>query len=114
MTDDRLTRLTKTIRARRGADPGASYVARLFADGRERMAQKLGEEAVEAVIAAAKGDAAALTGEAADLLFHLGVLLEEMGLGYDAVLDELARREGVSGLAEKAARSSVLPPQRGE
>lgn len=114
MADERLARLTATIRVRRAADPDQSYVARLFAQGRERMAQKLGEEAVEAVIAATRGDAAALTGEAADLLFHLGVLLESMNLSYDAVLDELERREGVSGLAEKAARSGVQSPQQGE
>src|SRR5690349_11111845 len=75
MTDDRLTRLTETIRARRAADANASYVAKLFAKGRERMAQKLGEEAIETVIAAAQGNADAVKGEAADLLFHLAVLL---------------------------------------
>lgn len=114
MTDDRLSRLTETIRARRGGDPDASYVARLFAKGRERIAQKVGEEAVEAVIAATKGDAEALAGEAADLIFHLGVLLESMGLSFEAVLDELERREGVSGLTEKAARLGVSPSQQGD
>ena len=114
MTDDRLDRLTETIRARRAAEPDASYVASLFARGRERMAQKLGEEAVEAVIAATRGDAEALVGEAADLIFHLAVLLEAMGLGFDDVLDELDRRSGVSGLAEKAARSRVPVAEQGE
>ena len=114
MTDDRLSRLTETIRARRGADPEQSYVARLFAKGRERIAQKLGEEAVEAVIAATRGDAEGLKGEAADLLFHLAVLLESLGLSLEDVLDELERREGVSGLAEKAARSSVSPSKQGD
>jgi phosphoribosyl-ATP pyrophosphohydrolase len=114
MADARLAKLTDTIRARRAADPDASYVARLFAKGRERIAQKLGEEAVEAVIAATRGDAEALTGEAADLIFHLAVLLESMGLSFDHVLDELERREGVSGLVEKAARSGVSPPQQGD
>lgn len=114
MTEDRLTRLTETIRARRSGDPDHSYVARLFAQGRERIAQKLGEESVEAVIAAIKGDAQALTGEAADLIFHLGVLLESLGLSFDTVLAELERREGISGLAEKAARSSVPSPTRGD
>lgn len=114
MADDRLTRLTETIRARRGGDPDSSYVAGLFANGRERIAQKVGEEAVEAVIAAAKGDAEALAGEAADLIFHLAVLLESMGLSFDHVLDELERREGTSGLAEKAARSGVTSSKRGD
>jgi phosphoribosyl-ATP pyrophosphohydrolase len=114
MSDERLSRLTETIRARRGGDPDSSYVARLFANGRERIAQKVGEEAVEAVIAATKGDAEALAGEAADLMFHLAVLLESMGLSFEAVLDELERREGVSGLAEKAARSGVSPLQQGD
>ena len=114
MTDDRLTRLTETIRARRGADPDSSYVARLFAKGRERIAQKVGEEAVEAVIAATKGDAEALKGEAADLVFHLAVLLDSLGLSFEDVLDELERREGISGLAEKAARSGVASTERGD
>jgi phosphoribosyl-ATP pyrophosphohydrolase len=113
MTDDRLRRLTETIRARRMADPDTSYVARLFAKGPERIAQKVGEEAVEAVIAAAKGDAKALTSEAADLIFHLAVLLESMDLSFDNVLAELDRREGVSGLTEKAARLSVTDPKQG-
>lgn len=111
MTDDRLARLSETIRARRGADPDASYVARLFERGRERIAQKVGEEAVETVIAATRGDPEGVVGEAADLVFHLACLLEAMGLSFDAVLDELERREGISGLAEKAARSSVGPPK---
>jgi phosphoribosyl-ATP pyrophosphohydrolase len=114
MTDERLSRLSATIRARRGADPDTSYVARLFAKGRERIAQKVGEEAVEAVIAATRGDAEALKGEAADLIFHLAVLLEEMGLSFDDVLGELERREGTSGLAEKAARSGVASPKPGD
>lgn len=114
MTDDRLLRLSATIRARRDADPETSYVAKLFAKGRERIAQKVGEEAVEAVIAATKGDAKGLTGEAADLTFHLAVLLESMGLSFDDVLAELDRREGVSGLTEKAARSSVADPKQGD
>jgi phosphoribosyl-ATP pyrophosphohydrolase len=114
MTDDRLTRLTETIRTRRGADPETSYVARLFTKGRERIAQKLGEEAVEAVIAATKGDAEALKGEAADLIFHLAVLLDSLGLSFEDVLAELERRKGVSGLAEKAARSGVASTKQGD
>ena len=99
-----LSSLEATIRARRDADPDQSYVARLFQKGGDKIAQKVGEEAVEAVIAAARGDRAGLVGESADLLFHLAVLLAAHDLSFDDVLAELARREGVSGLAEKAAR----------
>jgi phosphoribosyl-ATP pyrophosphohydrolase len=103
MTDS-LTRLEATIRARRSEDPERSYVARLTRAGRAKMAQKLGEEAVETVIAAMAGDAAALTSEAADLMFHLLVLLADGGVSLADVSAELTRREGVSGLAEKASR----------
>jgi phosphoribosyl-ATP pyrophosphohydrolase len=99
-----LADLEATVRSRRGGDASSSYVAKLFAAGRPKIAQKVGEEAVETVIAALSGDAAAVTGEAADLLFHLTVLLADCGVSIDAVLDELRRREGLSGLAEKAAR----------
>ena len=112
MTEDRLLRLSQTIRARRGADPASSYVAGLLAQGSERIAQKVGEEAVEAVIAAIKGEG--LIGEAADLVFHLAVLLESQNLDFEAVLAELEQREGISGLTEKASRSGVMPPQRGD
>jgi phosphoribosyl-ATP pyrophosphohydrolase len=111
---DTLARLAETIRARRGADPASSYVAGLLAGPRERIAQKLGEEAVEAVIAATRGDSQAMVAEAADLVFHLAVLLESMNLGLADVLAELDRRDGVSGLTEKAARSGVLPSKRGD
>jgi phosphoribosyl-ATP pyrophosphohydrolase len=111
---DAIARLTETIRARRTADPASSYVARLLSGPRERIAQKVGEEAVEAVIAAAKGDAQGLVGESADLIFHLAVLLESMGLSVEDVLAELARREGLSGLTEKAARSGVVAPKQGD
>ncbi|MEJ7927878.1 phosphoribosyl-ATP diphosphatase [Sphingobium sp. AN641] len=99
-----LHQLEQTILSRRTADPASSYVAALAAKGRGKMAQKLGEEAVETVIAALSGDAKDVTGEAADLLFHLVALLADVGVSVDAVFDELERREGVSGLAEKAAR----------
>ncbi len=99
-----LDRLDATIAARRAVDPATSYVAALFAKGRPKIAQKLGEEAVETVIAAMLGDREALVGEAADLVFHLAVLLAEAGLTTADVLAELDRREGVSGIAEKAAR----------
>jgi phosphoribosyl-ATP pyrophosphohydrolase len=103
---DTLNTLQETIRQRRGSDPALSYVASLFAKGRAKIAQKLGEEATETVIAAMQGDADQLTGEAADLLFHLLILLEEGGVPFQAVLNELDRREGVSGHTEKAARKA--------
>ena len=99
-----LTQLETTIRLRRGADPASSYVAKLSAAGRAKIAQKLGEEAVETEIAAMSGDREAVTSEAADLMFHLAVLLADMDLSFDDVLNEIARREGTSGIAEKAAR----------
>ena len=101
---DTLFRLATTISARHGAAPASSYVAKLLAAGPPLVARKLGEEAVETIVAALSGDAVALTGEAADLLFHLLVLLETRGVPLADVLAELDRREGVSGIAEKAAR----------
>lgn len=101
---DTLSRLEATIAARRGADPDSSYVARLNAKGPAKIAQKLGEEATETVIAALTQDRAALVGEAADLLFHLMVLLGARDVPLADVLAELDRREGVSGIAEKASR----------
>ena len=103
--DDTLDRLFATIGARRTAPPDSSYTASLFARGRGRIAQKLGEEAVETVIAAMDDDPAKIVPEAADLLYHLLVLLVDAGLTLDEVRAELARREGMSGLAEKAERS---------
>lgn len=102
-----LEQLESTIAARRGADPSQSYVASLFAKGLPKIAQKLGEEAVETVIAALARDKDAVTGEAADLLFHLMMMLAETGVPLADVMAELDRREGVSGLAEKAARTST-------
>lgn len=102
---DTLNRLEKVIAERRGASADTSYVASLFAKGREKIAQKLGEEATETVIASLSGDPAKLTAEAADLLFHLLVLLAEGGVPVDDVLAELDRRDGLSGLAEKASRT---------
>jgi phosphoribosyl-ATP pyrophosphohydrolase len=103
---DLLDTLEQTIRDRRTGDPATSYVAKLTARGRAKIAQKLGEEATEAVIAAIQDDRAEVVKESADLLFHLLVLLADMGLGLDDVRAELARREGVSGIAEKAARGA--------
>lgn len=102
---DTLSRLEQTIRLRRSADPETSYVAKLTAKGRAKIAQKLGEEAVETVIAALADDKAEVVKEGADLLFHLTVLLADMGLSLDDVYAELDRREGLSGIAEKAART---------
>ncbi|MGE5270540.1 MAG: phosphoribosyl-ATP diphosphatase [Thiohalocapsa sp.] len=99
-----LQRLWQVIDSRRGADPQTSYTARLFARGRDKIAQKLGEEAVEAVIEGVRGDAGALIGESADVLYHLLVLWADMGLTPDDIAAELARRDGTSGIAEKKAR----------
>ena len=96
--------LAATIAARRGADPASSYVARLLTAGTPLAARKLGEEAVECVVAALSGTPAELTSEAADLIFHLLVLLETRDVRFADVVVELARREGVSGIDEKAAR----------
>lgn len=102
---DTLQRLEQVIAERRTAPPNASYVAKLNAKGIEVMAQKVGEEATEAVIAAIAGKREDLIGESADLLFHLLVLLSAKEVTLDEVLGELERREGVSGLEEKASRS---------
>lgn len=101
---DTLARLEATIAQRRSADPGSSYVAKLNAKGLGKIAQKLGEEATETVIAALTEDRQALVGEAADLIFHLVVLLSARDVPLEDVMAELDRREGVSGIAEKAAR----------
>jgi phosphoribosyl-ATP pyrophosphohydrolase len=101
---DVLQRLWDVIESRRGADPDASYTAKLFGRGRAKIAQKLGEEAVEAVIEAVKGDATALVGESADMLYHLLVLWADMGISPADIAAELARREGSSGIAEKRSR----------
>jgi len=103
--EDVLDTLEATIRSRKGADPASSYVAKLFGKGRAKIAQKVGEEATEVVIAAVSESTQALTGEAADLVFHLLVLLADAGLSLDDVRAELRRREGLSGIDEKAART---------
>jgi phosphoribosyl-ATP pyrophosphohydrolase len=102
-----LERLWRVILSRRGADPATSYTAKLFARGREKIAQKLGEEAVEAVIEGVKGDRVALIGESADLLYHLLVLWAEAGMSPEDVAAELARREAQSGVAEKRSRKKT-------
>jgi len=102
--NDILDALQTTICGRRDADPASSYVAKLHAAGVPHIARKLGEEAIETVVAALSGDDAALTSEAADLVFHLLVLLDARGIAFADVEGELARRDGISGIAEKAAR----------
>ncbi|MRX49523.1 phosphoribosyl-ATP diphosphatase [Paracoccus sp. S-4012] len=104
MSGHTLDRLAATIASRRGADPASSWTAQLLAKGPEKCAEKFGEEAIEAVIEAVKGDRARLTAEAADVLYHLLVMLAARDVAFPAVLDELDRREGRSGLDEKAGR----------
>ena len=101
-----LARLAATIAARKGADPASSYTAKLLAGGPAAAAKKMGEEAVETVIAAVQGDTDALAAESADLLYHWLVLLEAAGVSTEAVAEKLAAREGTSGIAEKALRGS--------
>ncbi len=99
-----LSDLAATIEARKSADPDSSWTARLLAKGPEKCAEKFGEEAIEAIVEAVKGDRAALTSEAADVLYHLLVMLAARDVALDDVLAELARRQGTSGIDEKAAR----------
>ncbi|WP_273521063.1 phosphoribosyl-ATP diphosphatase [Rhodosalinus sediminis] len=99
-----LDRLAATVAARAAADPDGSWTAKLLARGPEKCAEKFGEEAVEAVIEAVKGDRDRLTAEAADVLYHLLVMLQARGVTLDEVLAELDRRAGTSGLEEKAQR----------
>ena len=99
-----LERLFSVIESRKGADPASSYTAKLLAEGKPKIAKKVGEEATETVIAATAGTPAEVARESADLLYHLLVLWAAAGVKPDEVWAELARREGTSGLAEKAAR----------
>ena len=108
--DHVLDRLTATVAARRGADPASSYTAKLPAAGPVKAAKKLGEEAVETVIEAARGNLDGLAAESADLLYHLTVLWAAAGVDPATVWAELERREGVSGIAEKASRAT---PEQG-
>ncbi len=102
-----LDRLAETVLSRRGADPDVSWTARLLSRGSDVCAQKFGEEAVEAVIEAVSGDRRALTAEAADVLYHLLVMLASRDLTLGDVLQELERREGKPGLDEKAERTGT-------
>ncbi|GIX10404.1 phosphoribosyl-ATP diphosphatase [Elioraea sp.] len=100
-----LDRLWATVESRKGADPALSHSARLLARGTAKVAQKLGEEAVEAVIEATRGNRDGVIAESADLLYHLMVVWVDAGIRPGAVWAELERRQGVSGIAEKAARA---------
>ena len=101
---DILKDLAITIQSRKGADPDSSWTAKLLSKGPEKCAEKFGEEAIEAIIAAAKDDRENLTYEAADVLYHLLVMLAARNVALEDVLGELARRQGVSGIEEKAGR----------
>lgn len=101
---DTLARLFAVIEARAEADPSSSHTAAMLAKGPLKCAEKFGEEAVEAIVAAASGDGDALTYEAADVLYHLQVMLKAAGITWADVIAELERREGRSGIAEKASR----------
>ena len=105
-TDGTLDRLYAVIAGRQSGDTGASYTAKLFDAGTGKIAQKLGEEAVETVIAAVAKDRDGTVGESADLLYHLLVLWADAGIRPEDVLAELERREGTSGIAEKASRET--------
>ncbi len=107
-----LDRLWAVVQARRNADPASSHSARLLGRGTAKVAQKFGEEAVECLIEAVAGNGDKLIGESADVLYHLIVLWVDAGLRPDAVWNELRRREGVSGIAEKASRSRWVPAGR--
>ncbi len=103
--NDTLNRLAQLLEQRKGADPQTSYVAKLYAKGMDSILKKVGEEAAETIIAAKNPNKQDLIYETADLWFHTLVMLAQAGLKPQDVLDELARREGLSGLAEKAARN---------
>jgi phosphoribosyl-ATP pyrophosphohydrolase len=102
--DNVLEDLYQVIVSRRGADPAQSHTAKLFAKGKKKIAQKLGEEAVETLIEGVKGDKNGVIAESADLLYHLLVLWAELDVKPEDVWDALRAREGISGIAEKAAR----------
>jgi phosphoribosyl-ATP pyrophosphohydrolase len=104
MNQDILQRLTETLEARKQASPESSYVAKLFSKGEDAILKKIGEEATEVILASKQGDKNHLVYETADLWFHCMVLLAQHGLSAADVLNELARREGLSGIAEKAGR----------
>lgn len=102
--NDIIQRLTEALEARKGADPQTSYVAKLYSKGMNGILKKVGEETAETIIAAKDGSQEDLIYETADLWFHTMVMLAQAGLSAEDVLNELARREGLSGLEEKASR----------
>jgi phosphoribosyl-ATP pyrophosphohydrolase len=104
---DVLARLADVVESRRGSDPEKSYVARLLSKGPDSFLEKIGEEATETVMAAKDGDKAKIVNETADLWFHCLVMLAHYDLRPEQVLSELARREGLSGLDEKASRKAA-------
>lgn len=106
MSNDILARLAATLEARKSADPQSSYVAKLYAKGTDTILKKIGEEAAETILAAKGGDREQIIYETADLWFHCLVMLAHAGLHPDEVLNELARREGLSGIDEKAGRTA--------
>lgn len=103
--NDVLNRLSELLEQRKSADPASSYVAKLYAKGLDSILKKIGEEATETVIAAKGGNAEEIVYETADLWFHTLVMLSHAGLSAQDVLNELARREGLSGIVEKASRA---------
>jgi len=103
-TDDVLIRLSETLASRRGADPEKSYTARLFAGGPDAILKKIGEESAELIMASKDGERGHIVYEAADLVYHITALLAFHGIGVGEALDELRRREGVSGIDEKKSR----------
>ena len=111
---DVLDRLARVIESRRGGNPDQSYVARLLARSPDAVLKKIGEEATETVMAAKDGDPNRIVAETADLWFHCLVMLAHYGLHPSQVLDELARREGLSGLEEKALRKALAREQSGD
>lgn len=109
-----LDRLFKTIESRRGADPSTSYTAKLFAKGRHKIARKVGEEAIEVIVAAIDETPDHLTAESADVLYHLLVLWADVGIKPHDVWAALAAREGMSGIAEKLSRNNKNNSQSGK
>lgn len=107
ITPDMLSRLSATLLERKDADPQSSYVARLYHKGLDAILKKIAEEAAETIMAAKEGDREKIVYETADLWFHSLVLLAHQGISPDEILNELARREGVSGIVEKASRKDL-------
>ncbi len=104
MSQEILNKIFETIESRKGVDPNSSYVASLFEKGREKIAEKVGEESIETIIEAIKDDKEKLASESADLLFHLMILWSDAGLKPNDIFDILSARNGISGHDEKASR----------